>query len=217
DRGARSPSTPSAHHPHRRTTDRREAPARDLRSAGGAAQPRRQRRPDRVAPGRGRPARGPVAMILALLLGAVAAALVTAVALVLLLPWLRRLGVIDIPVGRSLHSRPVVRGAGLALLPGVLAGSVVAEVLLGRSADATVTLSSTLYVVLAFVTVLAFAGIGLSDDFFTHGVLGRLLLQGLVAGLAAAGVLAALGVGALWLAPVAVGLVAAVNITNFMD
>src|SRR5699024_1553778 len=135
-------------------------------------------------------------------------------ALGLLLPWLRRLGVVDVPIERSLHSRPVVRGAGLALLPGAVVGTVVTGLVLHRGEAVEVTLSSTLYIAVAMVTVLAFAGIGLSDDFFTHGVLGRLLVQGVVGGLAAGAVLAALGAPSLWLVPVAVGLVAAVNITN---
>lgn len=157
-------------------------------------------------------------MTSALLIGTLAAAAASLMALGVLLPWFRRLGVIDVPVGRSLHTAPVVRGAGLALIPGMVTGAAVTEVVLARTGGGgSVTFSSTLYVVLAVVAVVAFGAIGLSDDFFSHGVVSRLSIQ-LAAGVLAAGALiTSLGAWWGWLAPVAVALVASVNITNFMD
>ena len=156
-------------------------------------------------------------MTQAITLGALAAAAVTVLALAVTLPWLRRLGVIDVPVERSLHRTPVVRGAGLALLPGILVGALVTELLLNRSDGPLVTVSSTLYLLLAGVAITAFAAIGLSDDFFSHGVPSRLLLQTAVATLVAAGLVLTGGSRLLWLLPIAVVIMTAVNITNFMD
>lgn len=156
-------------------------------------------------------------MIQALSLGALAAVALTALALAVTLPWLRRLGVIDIPVERSMHTTPVVRGAGLALLPGMLGGALVTEMLLSRNDGPLVTASSALYLTLGAITIVAFAAIGLSDDFFSHGVLSRLLIQAGVALVLAAAITVATAGQLFWVPPTAVVIVAGVNITNFMD
>jgi len=99
----------------------------------------------------------------------------------------------------------------------MMVGTAVVEVVLDRSVGASVTFSSTLYVVLAFVAIVAFAAIGLSDDFFSHGAFSRLAVQLGVGALAAGAIVSALGVWLGWLVPIAVVMVAVVNITNFMD
>lgn len=154
-------------------------------------------------------------MIPAILGGAATAAAVSLLCLAVVLPWLRRLAVIDVPVERSMHTRPVVRGGGLALLPGIVGGA--AATLLAANTQNEVTVSAVLYVVVALAAVLGFAALGLSDDFFVHGVLGRLLVQIAIGVLTTLAVLLAAGHGWIWALPAGVGLVAVVNVTNFMD
>lgn len=80
------------------------------------------------------------------------AALLTGVALQpLLIPWLRRMGVMDVPNHRSSHVEATPRGGGIAVLAALGVGLVVAQV----GAPAWIT----------FAGCLALAAIGLVDDF----------------------------------------------------
>lgn len=143
-----------------------------------------------------------------------AAAVVTALALAALLPLLRRAGVVDVPVGRSLHDGPVARGAGLALVPGLLAATAVGLLLPATGAG---VLDATLGVLAVVAGTLALATVGLLDDLYGISVAARLALQlgtGLALGVAA---VAVSGRSAAWVPLVALVVLVVVNVTNFMD
>ncbi|GGO99424.1 hypothetical protein GCM10011612_16670 [Actinomyces gaoshouyii] len=147
------------------------------------------------------------------LTGLVAGVVLTAVTI----PVLRRAGVIDVPVDRSLHARPVPRGGGGALiLAAVLAAGTG---LAGAVAEGAIPRSDRLIEVVSvgLSTILALTILGLGDDLYTLPIGARLLAQaGLGAGLA---LLTTSITGApLWLViPLGAGAVAMINATNFMD
>jgi UDP-GlcNAc:undecaprenyl-phosphate/decaprenyl-phosphate GlcNAc-1-phosphate transferase len=142
-------------------------------------------------------------------------AVVTAVSIFLLLPLLRRAQIVDVPVERSLHERPVARGAGIAMIPGVLAGLVAAVV---ASADPAVSLLSPVFQLLLAVTAgLTFATIGLADDLYGVSPPSRLGAQVLGGLLVSTGVVIAAERPWVWVPILTVAVVAMVNITNFMD
>jgi UDP-GlcNAc:undecaprenyl-phosphate/decaprenyl-phosphate GlcNAc-1-phosphate transferase len=141
---------------------------------------------------------------------AVVAALVTAVCLVVLVPLLRRRGVIDVPGARSSHDVPVPRGGGISFALGMVAGTAVA----GPAGWPAV----------AFAAVAA-GVVGLVDDLRTLGAAVRLAAQVVVAVFLAWWVLGAArpwdgpeGVGAILVAVAVVAWVTGfVNAFNFMD
>lgn len=153
------------------------------------------------------------ALVAGLLSAAVLSALLTALAI----PLLRRAHVIDIPVDRSLHERPVPRGGGLAVVLAV-ALSVWTAPLIVLSLDGLPHMSARFnVVVLGLCTILAFALVGLAEDLYSLPTTTRFGLQlglGLLLGL---GACLEFG-GPMWLAPVvAVCSAGLVNVTNFMD
>lgn len=134
-----------------------------------------------------------------------------------IIPVLRRAGVIDVPVGRSLHAGPVPRGGGGAL---VLAAVMAAGAgLAGAVAGGPMVRSGRLIEVVSvgLSAILALAILGLGDDLYTLPIKGRLIAQAILgAGLA---LLTTSITGAPpWLViPLGAGAVAMVNATNFMD
>jgi UDP-N-acetylmuramyl pentapeptide phosphotransferase/UDP-N-acetylglucosamine-1-phosphate transferase len=122
--------------------------------------------------------------------------------------FLNRLAVLDVPTSRSLHSRPTVRGAGIACAVAALATLALFD------AQGTQGLA-------LLVTAAALAGLGMADDFVGVTPIARLAVQVAVAGGAASLLLwdrngsgltrsAAILAAALWT-------VAFVNGFNFMD
>jgi len=110
---------------------------------------------------------------------AVLVALTVSVVLLLLLqPLLLRLDLVDVPNTRSSHSRPVLRGGGLAIAVGTSAGLVLGGVVDARSG-----------LVLLVVSV-GFAALGFADDRRSRTVMFRLSVQ-LVLSIGGALVLAA--------------------------
>jgi UDP-GlcNAc:undecaprenyl-phosphate/decaprenyl-phosphate GlcNAc-1-phosphate transferase len=150
-----------------------------------------------------------------LLGGFLVSAAVTAVSMSVLLPLLRHAQIVDVPVERSLHERPVARGAGLALIPGVLAGLTAAVVLSGDPAAAL--LSPVFQLLLAVAASLTFATIGLTDDLYGVSALTRLGMQVLGGILVGTGVTVAAERSWVWVPLLTVAIVAMVNMTNFMD
>lgn len=134
-----------------------------------------------------------------------ASALLTAA----LIPTLRRAGVVDVPVARSLHSVPVPRGGGLAIL-----GALVAGMLAGAIAGADLHAFRGLWLLVAAVL---YGSLGFTDDLGSLSVRFRLAIQ-FVVGLVIGGTGAALAAWhPIWVLIVALLLVTMVNITNFMD
>lgn len=130
----------------------------------------------------------------------------------ILLPLLRRLGMVDVPSHRSSHTSPVPRGGGVAVVV-----AVVVAVLLSAELSAAST---------AFLgAVVAFGVLGLIDDKVSLSATGRLTAQLVLACLAVAvlmsGVVGAPGRtiverGA-WATVFVAVLVAYTNAFNFMD
>lgn len=137
------------------------------------------------------------------------ALLTTTGGLALLLPILRRAQVLDVPNGRSSHSRPIPRGGGVAVVIGILIALGV-----GTALGALVPWPLV-------VAGLTLAGVGLADDLRTLGSGARLAFQALTAvGVAAWAMAAYSGSGVapvIFLVVSAIGLVAYVNAFNFMD
>ncbi|WP_103064114.1 glycosyl transferase family 4 [Actinomyces qiguomingii] len=156
-------------------------------------------------------------MILALILGFLAATVTSVLATLVLIPMLRRAQVVDIPVGRSLHAAPTPRGGGLAVvLAAVVVMGVAPAVAWNRVGFAGLMVHFST-VMLGFVAILAFAIVGLVEDLFALSTQSRLCLQlglGLFLGLAAA---AQVGADPWVAVPVAVCATGVVNATNFMD
>ncbi|NNK91602.1 MAG: glycosyltransferase family 4 protein, partial [Acidimicrobiia bacterium] len=138
-------------------------------------------------------------------LGAVVTAVVVSAVLALLVPWLRRRGVLDIPGSRSSHEVPTPRGGGLAVMVGVSVGYVVAG---GDS---------------AIVIGLGVAAglIGLADDISGLSARVRLAGQVVIVGVAVPFLLADLTWAWYWQvafgAVVFLGAVGFINAFNFMD
>ena len=138
-------------------------------------------------------------------------ALLTAVVLALLVPWLRRHQVLDVPNDRSSHQVPVPRGAGAALVLGVA----------GSGLYLWDGVSDRAPVILAGVAVIvAFGVLGFVDDVRSLSATSRLVVQ-LVLAAAAVGVLVTWG-PADHAVPLLVlvgtsALCAGPNVVNFMD
>lgn len=125
-------------------------------------------------------------------------------------PLLQRMSVIDIPNERSSHSRPVIRGGGLAPLVAVVGGFAVVLFAESDLRDAT------LLMVVAAVA-LASGMLGWLEDSRRLSVATRAGVQ-LVIGFAGAGVAVALAGSFWWLVPIlGVGVAGYINVANFMD
>ena len=112
-----------------------------------------------------------------LLSGLAVTAAVSASLTAAVIPLLKRARVMDVPVDRSLHRRPVPRGGGLAI---VLAASLATwtTILAAAHQRGTVHTMTRLDVALmGLATVLAFAMLGLIEDLFSVSVRTRLVLQ----------------------------------------
>lgn len=143
---------------------------------------------------------------------AAAAVLAFAVTLVLtpiIIIGFSRLGVFDHPNARSSHSRPTLRGGGLALASGAVIAVAVSSDITGPWRQALL------------LAVGLFALLGLLDDLFTISALIRLGLQSLIAMLTLPPLLSGINGPAPWQFVVAAGafvwLVGFVNAYNFMD
>lgn len=135
--------------------------------------------------------------------------IVSLVAPFALKPLLLRMGVIDVPNSRSSHTRPVIRGAGLAPLLAVIVGYAV---LLGG------TDSAELATLIVIVGVSLAAGLlGWVEDTRGLPVAVRAGMQ-LAIGLVGAGALVAYADGSWWAVPIyAIAVAAYINVANFMD
>ena len=124
-------------------------------------------------------------------------------------PLLHRLGVVDVPNERSSHSRPTVRGVGLAPLVGILIGY-------GILLTSEGTGSRELLFVLLAVPVAA-GVLGLVED--TRGLAVRMRAGAqLLLGLGGAAAIIALADASWWLLPVfAIAIAGYINVANFMD
>ena len=125
-------------------------------------------------------------------------------------PLLHRMGVVDVPNIRSSHSRPVIRGMGLApLLATVIGYSILFVGGRGQWALA-------LLITIVSVSVSA-ALLGLIEDLRGVQVAVRAGVQ-LAIGFAGAAAIVVLTGAPLWLVPLfAVGVAAYINVANFMD
>lgn len=89
----------------------------------------------------------------------------TVVLLLLLRPLLLRLDLVDVPNTRSSHTRPVLRGGGLAIAIGTSAGLVLGDVVDARSGLVLLVVST------------GFGALGLADDRRSRTVAFRLSVQ----------------------------------------
>ena len=159
----------------------------------------------------------PFALVVACVCAAVASYLL---ARRIVIPLLKRRGVIDHPSARSSHETPVPRGGGVAVAGGLVVGVAVAILLripldgvsiaLGVEAD---ELRALLPVVAAFV----FGLVGLVDDLNSLSPMGRLIAQGGFATVFAIVILMVTHVGVLGALAVVGSIILIVNGTNFMD
>ncbi|TFD63146.1 UDP-phosphate glycosyltransferase [Cryobacterium suzukii] len=149
-------------------------------------------------------------MILFIVITLAAVLVVSLLAPAVLKPILLRMGVIDVPNSRSLHSHPVVRGVGLAPLMAILVGY---GILLIGSPD-----SAHWPEFIVIVSVSLAAGLlGLAEDIRGLAVVVRAGGQ-LAIGLVGAFAIAAYIGGSWWAAALyAVGIAGYINAANFMD
>lgn len=135
--------------------------------------------------------------------------LVSGMAPFVIIPFLVRREVIDVPNARSSHKQIAVRGVGLSSLIGILAG-------LGLLLSSIPISSAGPVLILAISAFLA-AGVGFVEDVSGIRVTCRAALQILV------GLLAALAVGLLFAQPwwllivIAIWIAGYINVANFMD
>ncbi|RKQ37169.1 glycosyltransferase family 4 protein [Kocuria tytonis] len=125
-------------------------------------------------------------------------------------PWLTRWGIIDIPSDRSSHSRPVLRGMGLAVAIALVvtyAGALLTGLI---PVDRSIALA-----VLAMTA--AAAALGWAEDYRGVSIGVRLAVQGLIGALGTAALIVTLGIPAWWWPVGVAATVAYINIANFMD
>jgi UDP-N-acetylmuramyl pentapeptide phosphotransferase/UDP-N-acetylglucosamine-1-phosphate transferase/nucleoside-diphosphate-sugar epimerase len=124
------------------------------------------------------------------------------------IPWLTRIGAMDVPSERSLHVDTAVRGVGLAPLLALAVGLGV--VLLGQASDARAL------VLVALVSVAA-ALLGAAEDIRGLSIRTRAGAQfGL--GIVGGGTAIVIADAPWWLLPIlAVGIAGYINVANFMD
>ena len=136
-----------------------------------------------------------------ILIPAAVSLIVATIALPLVLVTLKKMNVIDIPNERSLHSRAVPRGGGIALAIGYASGLI--------------TLGSLIWPI--WLSTIGFGLLGAWDDVKSRSPLLRLGLQILVAGASCIGLILLLG-KPMWVFPLLfIVLISSVNAVNFMD
>lgn len=156
-------------------------------------------------------------LLIQLVAGVVAAIGSYLLARFVVIPLLRRRGVLDHPGERSSHETPVVRGGGIAVMGGTVLASVIGILVLGDTDGPHVMGLHVATALLSLVAAVAFGLLGFIDDLNSLSAIGRLVVQVLLA--SAVALLAYLT----WEIPfvLAVGMVASiilsVNGTNFMD
>lgn len=156
-------------------------------------------------------------MIAAFGVSALASALLAALLTAVLVPLLRSAQILDIPVGRSLHSVPVPRGGGLAL---VLAASLTVwlpALLVARWDRLDLVASRFDVAALGTVTVVALTCVGLVEDLFALPARVRLAAQLIIGAGLGAGAVWQSAASTWWVPAVAVCTCGIVNVTNFMD
>lgn len=136
-----------------------------------------------------------------LIVSFIATTVAASVLIPLVLKWLKTRGVVDVPVDRSLHTRPTPRGGGIALTAAMAIGLGVA--------------GSVPWPV--WVGILGFAFIGAYDDLQSQTATTRLVGQGLLAAIVAVGLTQSSGAQPWTWFGVALIIAASVNATNFMD
>jgi len=125
-------------------------------------------------------------------------------------PLLTRWGVVDIPSDRSSHSRPVLRGMGLAVALALILSYGAALVTGLIPVDRSIAL-----VVLAMTV--GSAALGWAEDYRGVSIGVRLGVQALIGALGTAALIVALGIPAWWWPVGVAATVAYINIANFMD
>jgi UDP-N-acetylmuramyl pentapeptide phosphotransferase/UDP-N-acetylglucosamine-1-phosphate transferase len=146
---------------------------------------------------------------------AVAATLALVVSLVaplVIIPWLKRVGAVDTPSERSLHTKPAVRGVGFGPLLAIAAGF--ATIVIGVSSAAGGDPAP--YVLVASIAIAA-GLLGAVEDLRGLSIRVRAGAQfGL--GVIGGGAAIALTGAPWWLLPIfAIGIAGYINVANFMD
>ena len=136
--------------------------------------------------------------------------IVSLVAPLALMPFLRRLDVIDVPNERSSHTRPVIRGMGLAPLLAVVVGCLI---VLGGTRD---TSDLVVFAVILGVS-LSSALLGWIEDVHGLPIRVRAVAQVLI-GLVGSGIALRSNSDLWWLLPIfALAIAGYINVANFMD
>ena len=139
---------------------------------------------------------------------ALTALVVTAVLVPVILPLLRRSGVVDVPGARSSHTTVVPRGAGIAVMLGIIVAAVLP---LGDGHR------DRLMVAVVIGAAVLYALVGFLDDLHDLGSVPRLVAQ-LVLGVAMTWPVTVLfNRGWEWVVLGALAAASYVNVTNFMD
>lgn len=129
-------------------------------------------------------------------------------------PLLQRLGIIDVPNDRSMHTRPVLRGMGIATLFAMIIGYVF--VFLLQPALPGLDNETALLLVVAIVAVVSSA-LGLAEDLKGLRVLARSIAQLSIALGALIAFVALTDASWLWIPYGVLFLSSYINVANFMD
>lgn len=147
-------------------------------------------------------------MLLALCTGA--AFLASLLLPFLFVPFLRRLGVLDIPNERSSHSKVIIRGVGVTIAVGVLLGLALSLITGLVAVDRSI--------VLILMAVIALASLlGWIEDFRGLSVRVRAGLQLLLGIAGTAALVWTMGQSYWWIPVGALAIAAYINVANFMD
>ena len=133
------------------------------------------------------------------------------------IPILRKRGILDHPTARSSHDKPIARGGGIAVFAGLLGGSVVALVGQLVSTQGADSGPESIRWLLPLAAALLFGVVGLIDDLNSLSAVSRLVTQLVLASAFAVAVLMVTEVGVLATAAVVLSILIVVNGTNFMD
>lgn len=139
------------------------------------------------------------------------AAVVTVAAPFAIRPVLQRLGVMDVPSARSSHTRPTLRGGGIAPLSGIVTGGLVALVSMAARGEVLMPFA------LVLAAAVAMATLGLLEDLRGVRVPIRAAVQLLVGVVLCIGLMSFYDLSWPWLLVGGVGFAAYVNFANFMD